>query len=75
MGSGKSPPAKRLEYLCACEPRGPNCACALAIRRAATGEGGAKRVVVRSSYLDFSPTAVDRQMVGRDKDAGLIPVA
>lgn len=48
---------------------GPNAACAFAIRRASAGDGGWKRVIGRSSCLDFSPVAVVRLMVGNDKVA------
>ena len=67
-GSASSPPVKRLEYLCSCDPRGPNAACCLARRRTSSGEGGWKRVMGRSSTFDFSPVAVVRLMVGRERD-------
>ena len=72
MGSGNSSPAKRLEYLCSGEPSGPYCACCLCSRRASADEGGENNVMERSSYLDFSPIAVERDMVGKDNEAGFM---
>lgn len=66
MGSGKTSPVKRLEYLCSCDPMGPNAACCFARRLASSGDGGWKRVIGLSSIFDFSPVAVVRLMVGRD---------
>ena len=50
---------------------GPKAACCFAILRASAGDGGWKRVIGRSSILDFSPVAVVRLIVGSDKVAAL----
>ena len=67
MGSGNLSPLNLLEYLWLGEPRGPNCACCLACRRASLGEGGLKRVVMRSSVFTFWPVAVERSILGKDR--------
>ena len=59
---------KRLEYLCAGEPNGPNCACCFANRRASAALGGVNSVVVVLSNFDFSPVAVESEIVGRAKE-------
>lgn len=60
-------------YRCACEFRGPNCACCLCNLRASAGDGGWKRVVGGSSIFDASALAVDSDIVGRDSVGLLIP--
>jgi len=72
MGSSSSPPMCLLTYLWLWLPRGPNCASALACRFASAIEGGWKSVVGGSSILASPAFAVDREMVGKDRDGALI---